>query len=312
MPATRGSRALTGWRTSCLALLAGGVFVTVAGPGCMREGSSGEKRWDPGSVFSGGGAKPSGEEWTILCIESREANRARTVELLLGALRQVNGIDARKARASNDEGVSRIWYGSYYRKVDAQTQRESFGPQAQQDLQLIRSLATGSAYPFAAARFVPVPTPDPGKPEWDVRRCPGAYTLHIGVFYDTPTFTQHKQAAVEWVEQLRAEGHEAWYFHGVGRSSVMVGSFSPQDVTRDSKPPGQVGVQTPAHYSERVQLLRKQEQFKYNLENGHKVKRRIATLDGPREVYQESFMIPVPKAGQVDRPPTEPDDMEKG
>jgi hypothetical protein len=294
-------------------------FAVVLLGGCTQPNAGEKRSWDVGAIFASTKDKPQGEEWTILCLEARDQDRVRNVDALLSAIRQVNGLDARKARAMHEERVSRIYYGSYYRKLDPGQQREGFGPEVQQDLLLIRSLAAGTTYPFAGARLVPTPTPDVGRPEWQLRRCPGAYTLHVGVFYDTPTFSQRKEAAVQWVEQLRADGIEAYYYHGEVRSGVTVGHFGEEDVIREQTGPNRATFNTRTRYSARVDAFRKQELFRYNLENGCKVKRVVNTAEGPKEVYQESFLLPVPKGGQapaltdsqVDRP-TNPQSKTRG
>lgn len=295
-----GSRASTSERSAWLAACS---LMIVAPVGCMQEGVNRGQSWDPGAIFASANEKPEGEEWTILCVEMRDKDRVRHTETLVKGIRQVRELDSRKARLVHEDGVSRIYYGSYYRKIDTERGRDSFGPEVHDNLQFIRSLACGDSFPFAGARLVPVPTPDPGRPEWHVSRCPGTYTLHVGVFYGTSTFAEYKQAAVQWVEQLRAEGLEAWYHHGEGRSSVMIGSFGPQDVIREQVGPKSVSQNTRVRFSERVEALRNQQEFRFNLENGCKVKRIVNTPEGPKPIYQESFLIPVPQSGQAHKGP---------
>jgi len=264
--------------------------------GCNQPAQDGGSSWDLGAIFASADQKSEGEKWTILCLEMWDKDHVRNVDVLAAAMRRVDGLNVAKIQTSHDAAVSRIYYGTYVRKLDASRQREGFGPEALRDLQFIRSLAAGQNLPFAAARLVPVPTPDVGNPEWHIRRCPGAYTLQIGVFYNTPTFSQRKEAAAQWTEQLRAEGIEAYYHHGEVRSSVTVGHFGPEDILHEPSGPDRSTSGARTRYSERVEALRRQESFRYNLENGYKMKRVLRTADGPREVYQESFLIPVPRS----------------
>ncbi len=274
------------------------AFVSAFLVGCdgARQGGAG---WDMGAMFAEHKEAPSGEEWTILCLEAHDLNHARNAKDLARALRQVRQLDGAKVRVEHNESVSRVFYGSYRRRLDPAEGKETFGPQVQRDLDLIRSLSAGRAHPFAAARLVPGPSEtsaDPGQPEWEIHHCPGTYTLQVGVFYNTPSFDQRKETAVRWVEELRNEGIEAYYHHGQVRSSVTVGSFGEEDVIRQRVGPRFSSSGVRIRYSDRVESLRRQERFKYNLENGHKIKRVLGATEGQtEEVYQRSFLIPVPK-----------------
>ncbi len=263
--------------------------------GCSDGARKGGAGWDIGAIFAGHTDQHEGEAWTILCLEATGENRVRTCDGLVAALRRVPQLDPSKADVEHAGGVSRIHYGTYHRSLDAQRKRESFGPEFLRDMQFIRSLATGDRFPFAAARVVPKPTPNPGRPEWEITHCPGVYTLQIGVFYNTATFGKRKESATRWVEELRKDGVEAYYLHGQVRSSVTVGHFGEKDVIHEQVGPRNNTANTRVRYSEKIQALRSQERFKYNLENGHKVKRTMLTTDGAREAYRESFVIPVPK-----------------
>ncbi len=274
------------------AMAAAGLFAVLAPIGCQSSNKSGGI-WDPGAMFASFKDKSEGEAWTILCLDARDKHHVQNADHLLSALKQVKGLDSSMASVAHEDNASKVYYGRYSRKVDA-AGRESFGADAVRDLQLIRSLAAGDAFPFATARYVPVPTPDAGRPEWHVAKCPGVYTLQVGVFYDTPTFSQRKEAAAQWVEQLRSEGVEAYYHHGEVRSSVMVGQFGVEDIIRERNGPANNSLNMRTRYSQKVETLRNQQEFRYNLENGFKIKRTIVTPNGPRGVYQESFLVPVP------------------
>ena len=268
--------------------------------GCSDGSQKGGLGWDVGAIFAGHTSRHDGEEWTILCLEVTGENRVRTCDELAAALRRVPQLDPSKADIEHAGGVSKIRYGIYHRRLDAKREREGFGPEFLRDMQLIRSLAAGERFPFAAARVVPKPTPNPGRPEWEITHCPGVYTLHVGVFYNTATFGKRKESATRWVEELRKEGVEAYYLHGQVRSSVTVGHFGEGDIIREQVGPRNNTANTRVRYSEKIQALRRQGRFKYNLENGHKVKRTTLTVDGPRESYRESFVIPVPKPEPVE------------
>jgi hypothetical protein len=284
-----------------VALLASAIPVVT---GCMQsgQGPSGSG-WGMPAIFAAHKAEAEGEAWTILCLEARDLNRVKNCDVLVDALRRVNGLDASQASVAHAEGVSSVFYGTYHRTIDAASGKERFDGNLLGDLRLVRSLAAGQTFPFTEARPVPKPTPNPGRPEWQISNCPGTYTLQIGVFYNTATFDKRKDSAAEWAEKLRAEGIEAYYHHGEVRSSVTVGHFEERDVLREQVGPKSSTTGTVIRYSERVEAYRRQDRFHYNLENGYKVKRIRDTSQGPREFYQESFLITVP------RPERKPSDI---
>ncbi|MBN1345984.1 MAG: hypothetical protein JXQ73_25055 [Phycisphaerae bacterium] len=271
--------------------------------GCNQSGTGTGGGWTMPAMFAQHKqeADGSGEQWTILCVEAHGSSHQKNCEALADGLRRVDQLSSDKVRVFHEPTVSRVYYGAYQRTLDDPGRGEHFGPEILRDLQLIRSLANGESYPFASARVIPKPTPDPGLPEWEVSKCPGKLTLQIGVFYNTATFSRRKEAAAEWAKQLRDEGIEAYYHHGEARSSVTVGHFGDQDVIREQVGPKFASANTVVRYGDKVEAMRTQERFQYNLENGHKVKRIRNTPEGPREVYQKSFLIHVPKRHESPR-----------
>src|SRR5262249_18469567 len=163
---------------------------------------------------------------------------------------------------------SRVYCGSYMLKYSAPKPSSQGKPGAEPeiqlndairgDLDLIRGLAVGDKYPFFSARVRPKPIPDEGPPEWDLRNAKCVYTLNVGVTKATPTMENYKEAAVEWVKDLRERGFEAYYYHSPERplSSVCVGTFSEDALIVE--PDGH------RHYSDAVESLRAKEEFKYN------------------------------------------------
>jgi hypothetical protein len=80
---------------------------------------------------------------------------------------------------------------------------------------------------------VPLDSPDPAsRPEWNLANVDKAkdrhdptramWSLQIMAFRDNP---RRKEAAVQAVEALRAQGVEAYYYHGESISSVCVGAW---------------------------------------------------------------------------------------
>ena len=169
--------------------------------------------------------RTSGEQWTILCIELMQEtpNRRQTIDQLADALRRSPGLDPQAVRTNYDANASGVYYGSF--KPETRDGNVHFQNADRALVQHLRSLAIGSSHPFLEARLVPVPTPDVGPPEWNVRNCPNPYTLHIAEFYNTGGFDQRKEVAVQYCGMLREKGYEAYYWHGPRRSFVSVGSL---------------------------------------------------------------------------------------
>jgi len=97
--------------------------------------------------------------------------------------------------------------------------------------------ATGLA-PFAGAIITPLPGSGGTSGQWDIRACPGEYSLLIAVFEDQPEadYVGRRDYAMQYCRQLREDGYEAYYHHGTRSSSVTVGSFGPEAFTRKLEP----------------------------------------------------------------------------
>jgi len=271
-----------------------------------RQHQENLKKWNEfwgadrqGSIF---GPKAGDTElWTIECNDYEGANSKEMADSMATALKAVEGIKADAVRVEHDEHHSRVLYGSYplkYVRAKVSTEERVEGDvvielsgEIKRDLRLVRSLALGEEYPFFSARPIAQPLKAVGPPEWDLRNAKGAYTLNIGVTYDTAQFHSHEAAAVEWVRTLREQGYEAYYYHAPDRTrtSICVGTFG-----EDALTPGPDGK---TQYSEAVQALRGQGDFMYNLENGHKVYRMGTDSDtGERKrIPNWSFLVRIPR-----------------
>ena len=203
---------------------AGGLLVL--GVGCQR-GSTGQwefKRWDkPG--------QQQGEPWTILCLDTTGPEGRRALEVLAGALKNTQGLDPERVRVVQDRDTSRLYYGTYYRRRDADTGEWRMPPELRRDMGYVRRLAAGQSYPFLLCSPVPQDTAPVGPPEWDLRRAAGEYTLLVAVYSE---MEGRREAAVEHVKLLRGQGEQAYYHHKVGKSHVCVGSF-PASALKDTR-----------------------------------------------------------------------------
>ncbi len=125
-----------------------------------------------------------------------------------------------------------------------------------------------------------------GPPEWDVHKASGPFTLQIARFFNTPSFDQRKEAAVEYVRQLRQEGFEAYYWHQDARSLVFVGNFP--------SAPERFGPheQKAAAQLEADRLAARKEEFQYMTFNGYPRRTRTATGQWVRDA---PLLVEVPR-----------------
>ncbi len=183
--------------------LGGGAGLVVLGislfHGCSQmEGQSGE-----------------GRGWHIVVKRSVGPEREQWAGMVYDSLRQVKGLDPQKVKKYQTADSSVVTYGRYLNLDD---------PNAQKDLKFIKSLASPERgiFPFLDAHLEPISEPDPPiRADWVITNTKGYWTLQIGQFHGE----KRKQAAVEVVNQLRAEGVPAYIYHGPVKSLVMIGSY---------------------------------------------------------------------------------------
>ncbi len=222
---------------------------------------------------SGGWFAPRGERWTILALEIRGVGCQATAEEIAEGLRRTEGIKPKEVRVRSEGDLARIYYGTYYRRVDPDTRERSIPNKLREDLLLLKELGDpqGRHY-FLQARKVPTPNRDVGKSEWDLRRADGVYTLQVAVYFNDEELHRRKLAAVAKVRQLRGRGFEAYYYHGESKSMVTVGTFGDEAVVDQH---GQVRYidtggskqQVVHRYSDEVSALQKRPEGMYNLTN---------------------------------------------
>lgn len=116
---------------------------------------------------------------------------------------------------------TQLFHG-YYRNYE--DPKDPDAAQARADLKAVREVKDirGVAV-FRDAMFTPIFKPDPeAPPEWNLVNSGGYWSLQIAAFQDHP---DRKQAAVDSVREARAQGIEAYYYHGERVSSVCVGAW---------------------------------------------------------------------------------------
>jgi len=235
---------------------------------------------DPSGVFptledARGLSSDCSGRWSVLLRLFAGPNAEELARAYVEQVKSQAGLsDVRLER--RDQGVAAL-VGSFSAADD---------PAAQRTLARIRALRVSGAQPFAQAVLLPPPASasEGGHPQWSLaqaRRQRGTdellYTLQIAV-YESADPAQACAAAEQAVAALRADGVEAWYHHGLGRSVVTVGLFT----ARDYDP--QRGVLSP-------RLQEAMRAHPHNLYNG-----RTLRVKGPDGQWREqpSALVVVP------------------
>jgi hypothetical protein len=279
--------AFTFFRSRSLVWIAGcGALLMACGCAASTQSASGFALKRPGSLFA-----PKGSPWTILCSQFRGPHRAELVQQFAETLKRTPGIQPDDVVVLDDaEGVTRLYYGVYYRRTDPKTGKRSIPERLRKDLELIKQLGSPSGkYFFLMARTVRVPTPNVGNPDWALSRVDATYSLQVAVFEPTDEFWDFKLAAAEYCKFLRDKGYEAYYHHGRGCSVVTVGTFGEDGVRKgsDGRP----------YYSPDVVALQQDELLKYNRLNGAIY--RVKTDEGT-SVRVRSRLVKIPSSQDAD------------
>lgn len=186
-----------------------------------------------------------------------------------------------------------ILYGKYSGPQD---------PQAQSDLATIKAIKIEGEPLFTEAILAPPQAaPSEGElPDFDLALVKDAqadaiYTLQVGIYRNMDgrdaspqELAEFRDAAERAVVALRAQGQEAYYYHGPRSSTVTVGLFTDEDyITAVRDELGQMQKLPRPRFSARVREA--MEANPSNLVNGQGVK------DGKRDRVQPSFLIRVPR-----------------
>lgn len=217
-----------------------------------------------------------GAPWTIFCLELQGEARHANIEQIADTLRNTPGIRSKDVFIRDDEdGFVRLYYGTYYRKTDPKSGKQSTPKQLTEDMKLIKQLGAGGQLFFLRALTVRMPTSNVGDPRWRLSDAPGLYSLQVGVFEPTDEFLEFKQAAADYCKLLRERGYEAYYHHTDAASMVTVGSFGEEAlIPQQGKPP---------IYSPKVTALQNADELlKYNLLNGSIYRASLTISDGAR------------------------------
>jgi hypothetical protein len=175
----------------------------------------------PAAAASAIDAPPKDARYTIYCLGVTGPDhiaRANQVKILWQQATQ-----RRDWYVVHQDDQSLVFFG-YYRAIA--DPKDSDTSRAMADRTMIRNLKdTVGDFPFQQSMLMPLDAPDPNAPpQWNLLNAKGAWTLEIAA-YKGPG---RKAAAVESVRQARAQGVEAYYYHGPTASSVCIGAW-PQE-----------------------------------------------------------------------------------
>lgn len=202
---------------------------------------------------SAAAASYTGQIHTVRLARFTGANRHQQAHQAIGKLYETSSLDG--AWVEEIGPVCELYYGRFPSPED---------PRATRALATIRQLRLDGRRPYRGAQITALQnrmttTSDP----LDVRQHVGYHTLQIG-FYDAEFGPHFRQAAEEAAGTLRAEGHEAYFYHGPHRSLVTLGLFTRDDFV--SIPQGKGTVET---YGPRIRAL--QVHFPHTMINGRTV-----------------------------------------
>ncbi|MEM7622010.1 MAG: hypothetical protein AAF235_02265 [Planctomycetota bacterium] len=240
----------------------------------------------PGSQTGAGRSGIPTSGWTIVLFKPDLARAP--ADQWLASVQQDSGLSG--AFLLPRDGELFVAVGTYNDPAARRTQR---------DFERIRTLRVGNARPYANARILPISTGAAGSnPTYDLRNVQAErglaakFTLQVGLYRKedgrTPSpreLADIRQAAEEAVDDLRAQGEEAFYWHTAFASLVTIGVFGETDLDTDLNPPAE---------GPRIRELR--DRHPNNLINGLGALRRGRTIDGRAyERLEPSVLVEIPR-----------------
>lgn len=233
---------------------------------------------DPVAYAANSGDPTGGQGWSIRLHAYRGSDRMKKAQRLVQRLQETS--ELKRLFVEDARGAATIFYGRFDDPQDVR---------AQTTLDDIRSISLENRKPFADAQLVALMGhgrifADP----FDLKQFAGYYSVQIG-FYDQNYPGNFRIAAEEAARTLRADGDEAYFYHGPIRSIVTVGLFSREQafiVVDNPMAPGS----TIEKWSPPVRELA--DKYPYNLGNGLTL---IQSVGGHSIGEQKSSLIRVPK-----------------
>ena len=236
----------------------------------VPQGRGSSRAGGAAAASASGGASEAADRsrpWTIVIatISSEHATQRQEAAEALQRIRELAPELASARMITTKSGII-IGYGSY---------KDARDPDAQRDLERIKAITVRGAKPFATAVLSRTPTDSlatGNRHPHDLRAArrmfPNInplYTLQVGVWSDFESSQlspeKVRQNAEKQVAELRAQGHEAYFYHDDDKviSIVTVGLFDNSALAMDKQ------LNTPVLSDEVEMLLRK---FPAHLVNG--------------------------------------------
>jgi hypothetical protein len=216
--------------------------------------------------------------WAVLLQTFEGSARLRQAEQLVARLRKESL--PQEIWVEDVKRTARVYLGRFTDPGD---------PYAVLSLEQARAITLDDLRPFAGAALAPIGDQVAAASNpYDLKQFPGLFSLQIG-FYDGAFGSNFRQAAEQAVKTLRADGVEAYFYHGPNVSMITVGLFTEDDTTAVATPGPEGRMIYHTQYSQRVKDVQKQ--FPYNLGNGVTVVEKNA--QGQRLGEQPSFLVRV-------------------
>ncbi len=124
----------------------------------------------------------------------------------------------------HNETDSVLYHGYYKDFMSGRNPQEKARAEADRQ-KIVKVTDRRGDQPFRGATFVNIDTPEPeGPAEWNLANTPidRMWSWQIAAYVESPL---RKQYAVDAVREARAQGIEAYYYHGENISSVCIGAF---------------------------------------------------------------------------------------
>jgi len=164
---------------------------------------------------------PDDAQWTIYCKTIPGEQHIRVAKQMKEELVRNTGL--KQWYLVHSENESSLYYG-FYRTTPGDVKDRAEADRAQKDKLKLAALQDAMGdQPFRHCLFVPLNSNDPpAPPEWNLANAKGHYTVAIGEYRDS---LERKRAAVDAVKAARAQGVEAYFYHGETASIVCVGAW---------------------------------------------------------------------------------------
>ncbi|CAG0964204.1 hypothetical protein PHYC_00893 [Phycisphaerales bacterium] len=237
-----------------------------------------------------GDSAPTDAAWTIILATVPGDGGDMSAMRALDTVRAYEGLA--EARVEKRSKGMVIALGRYESPTD---------PRAREDLERVQSIESGGARPFEGAMLVPPPfDPRTGSiPELDLSTVKARfgrsalYSLQVAVYERSDgkpasesEMGEFRRAAEQAAKQFRADGEEAYYYHGPRRSMVTIGVFGPRDYEDQPSSDGRLRhIESPG-----LRMLR--EKHPYNLVNGQAI--IVRSSAHPQGRMQPSFVVAIP------------------